>query len=88
MCEYLKHKKWYSAAKHILCDKIKDELNAVILPTDKAAVDWIDNEQGKFYDTFVNRTYKYTTAEIVSVGCNGILIHNLRNNICQQVRNI
>lgn len=51
-------------------------MNAVILSTDEATFDLIDNEQGEFYDNFAARVNKYLmkkAVEIVKVGCNVIL---------------
>lgn len=43
------------SGKSYYANKIKDKLNAVILSTDEATFDLIDNEQGKFYATFANK---------------------------------
>lgn len=64
------------SGKTYYANQIKNELNAVILSTDEATFDLIDNEQGEFYNTFANRVNKYLmkkTVEIVNAGCNVIL---------------
>ena len=40
-------------------NKIKDELNAVIISPDEATYDLINNEQGEFYNIFSERLKKY-----------------------------
>lgn len=54
---------------------LKEKYNAVILSIDEATYDLIGNEQGKFYNSFVERTKKYLmkkAAQIVNAGCNVI----------------
>ncbi len=66
-------KSYYSA-------KIKDSLNAVVLSTDEATYDLINNEQGEFYNVFVERVNKYLTkkaAQIAKAGANVILDRGL-----------
>ncbi len=64
------------SGKSYYANKIKSELNAVILSTDEATFDLIDNEQGEFYNAFADRVNKYLmkkAVEIVNAGCNVIL---------------
>ena len=62
-------KTWYAS-------KIRERINAVILSTDEATWDLIDNEQGQFYDLFAKRVNQYLlkkAVEIVKAGANVIL---------------
>lgn len=64
------------SGKSYYANQIKDKENAVILSTDEATYDLIDNEQGEFYNTFAERVNKYLmkkAVEIVNAGCNVIL---------------
>ena len=64
------------SGKSYYANQIKNELKAVILSTDEATFDLIDNEQGEFYDAFADRVNKYLmkkAVEIVKAGCNVIL---------------
>lgn len=64
------------SGKTYYAKQIKDKENAVILSTDEATYDLIDNEQGEYYNVFAEKVNKYLlkkSAEIVSVGCNVIL---------------
>lgn len=64
------------SGKSYYANQIKNELNAVILSTDEATFNLIDNEQGEFYDAFADRVNKYLmkkAVEIVKAGCNVIL---------------
>lgn len=56
--------------------ELKNSLNAVILSTDEATFDLINNEQGEFYNIFVQRVNGYLkkkACEIVKAGANVIL---------------
>lgn len=62
--------------KNILCKAAQKKYNAVILSTDEATFDLINNEQGKFYNVFaarVNNYLKKKAAEIALAGANVIL---------------
>lgn len=64
------------SGKSYYAKQIKDKENAVILSTDEATYDLIDNEQGEFYNEFAQRVNKYLmkkAAQIVNAGCNVIL---------------
>lgn len=61
------------SGKTYYSNKIKDELNAVIISPDEATYDLINNEQGSFYDIFSERLKKYLikkVVEIVKAGAN------------------
>ena len=61
------------SGKTYYSNKIKDELNAVIISPDEATYDLINNEQGEFYDVFSERLKKYLikkVVEIVKAGAN------------------
>ena len=56
--------------------QIQKKYNAVILSTDEATYDLIDNEQGEFYNIFAQRVNCYLrkkSVEIVHAGANVIL---------------
>lgn len=62
--------------KSYYAKQIKEKGNAVVLSTDEATYDLIDNEQGELYDVFAERVNKYLmkkAVEIVKAGCNVIL---------------
>ena len=64
------------SGKTYYANQIKEQENAVILSTDEATYDLIDNEQGELYDVFAERVNKYLmkkAVEIVKAGCNVIL---------------
>lgn len=64
------------SGKSYYAKQIKDKENAVVLSTDEATYDLIDNEQGELYDVFAERVNKYLmkkAVEIVKAGCNVIL---------------
>ena len=64
------------SGKSYYANQIKDKENAVILSTDEATYDLIDNAQGDFYNAFAERVNKYLmkkAVEIVNAGCNVIL---------------
>ncbi len=64
------------SGKSYYAQQLKVKENAVILSTDEATFDLIENEQGKFYNIFADRVNKYLmkkAAEFVAVGCNVIL---------------
>ena len=63
------------SGKSFYSNKIKNELNAVIISPDEATYDLINNEQGEFYDIFSERLNNYLTkkvGEIVQAGANVI----------------
>lgn len=63
-------------SKSYYAKQIKEKENAVVLSTDEATYDLIDNEQGELYDVFAERINKYLmkkTVEIVKAGCDVIL---------------
>ena len=56
--------------------QLRNQYNAVILSTDEATCDLINNEQGEFYNVFAERVNRYLrkkAAEIVKAGANVIL---------------
>lgn len=62
--------------KSYYAKQIKEKENAVVLSTDEATYDLINNEQGELYDVFAERVNKYLmkkAVEIVKAGCNVIL---------------
>lgn len=62
--------------KSYYAKQIKEKENAVVLSTDEATYDLIDNEQGELYDVFAERVNKYLmkkAVEIVKAGCNVVL---------------
>ncbi len=64
------------SGKSYYANQMKDKENAVILSTDEATYDLIDNEQGEYYNVFTEKVNKYLmkkAAEIVNAGCNVIL---------------
>ena len=64
------------SGKSYYAAQLKDKYNAVILSTDEATFDLINNEQGDFYDAFaakVNLYLRKKAAEIVKSGANVIL---------------
>lgn len=64
------------SGKSYYANQIKEKENAVILSTDEATYDLIDNEQGEFYNVFAERVNKYLmkkAVEIVKADCNVIL---------------
>lgn len=64
------------SGKSFYARKIKEKEKAVILSTDEATYDLINNEQGEFYNIFANRVNKFLkkkTVEIVTAGANVIL---------------
>lgn len=64
------------SGKSYYAKQIKEKENAVILSTDEATYDLIENKQGEFYDVFSERVNKYLmkkAAQIVKAGCNVIL---------------
>ena len=55
--------------------KLKNKINGVVLSPDEATYDLINNEQGEFYNIFVDRLIKYLdkkVVEIVKAGANVI----------------
>ena len=68
------------SGKSFYSNKIKTELNAVIISPDEATYDLINNEQGEFYNMFSERLNKYLTkkvGEIVKAGANVIFERGL-----------
>lgn len=64
------------SGKSYYAKQLKEKYNAVILSTDEATFDLIENEQGEFYNSFAERVNKYLmkkAAEIVYSGANVIL---------------
>ena len=64
------------SGKSYYARQLKESLNAVILSTDEATYDLINNEQGEFYNVFATRVNLYLrkkTVEIVRAGANVIL---------------
>ena len=68
------------SGKSVYSNKLKDELNAVIISPDEATYELINNEQGDFYNVFSERLNKYLTkkvGEIVQAGANVIFERGL-----------
>ena len=68
------------SGKSFYSKKIKDTLNAVIISPDEATYELINNEQGEFYNIFVERLKKYLTrkvGEIAKAGANVIFERGL-----------
>ena len=68
------------SGKSFYSNKIKEELNAVVVSPDEATYDLINNEQGDFYNVFSERLNKYLTkkvGEIVKAGANVIFERGL-----------
>lgn len=64
------------SGKSYYARKLKEENNAVILSTDEATFDLINNEQGEFYNIFAEKVNLYLrkkAMEIVRAGANVIL---------------
>lgn len=64
------------SGKSYYAKQLKEKINAVILSTDEATFDLINNEQGEFYNIFAKRVNNYLVkkaVEIVKAGCNVIL---------------
>lgn len=64
------------SGKSYYARQLKAKENAVILSTDEATFDLINNEQGGFYNVFAQRVNKYLkkkAVEIVKAGCTVIL---------------
>lgn len=64
------------SGKSYYAQQLKAKENAVILSTDEATFDLINNEQGDFYNVFAQRVNKYLkkkAVEIVNAGCTVIL---------------
>lgn len=64
------------SGKTYYAKQLKEKYNAVILSTDEATFDLINNEQGEFYNVFaarVNNYLKKKAAEIALTGTNVIL---------------
>ena len=68
------------SGKSFYSNKIKQELNAVVISPDEATFELINNEQGEFYNIFSERLNKYFTrkvGEIVKAGANVIFERGL-----------
>ena len=84
------------SGKSFYSNKIKNELNAVIISPDEATYDLINNEQGEFYNVFSERLNKYLTrkvGEIAKAGANVIFERGLwsskdRKEIKEFIKNI
>ena len=64
------------SGKSYYAKALKEKYNAVILSTDEATYDLINNEQGDFYNIFAERVNNYLmkkTVEICKAGANVIL---------------
>ncbi len=64
------------SGKSYYARQIQKEFNAVILSTDEATYDLINNEQGEFYNIFAERVNRYLSkkaVEIIHAGANVIL---------------
>lgn len=64
------------SGKTYYAKQLKEKYNAVILSTDEASFDLINNEQGEFYNVFaarVNNYLKKKASEIAFAGANVIL---------------
>lgn len=64
------------SGKSYYAKQLKNKENAVILSTDEATFDLINNEQGEFYNIFAQRVNNYLSkkaVEIVKAGSNVIL---------------
>jgi predicted kinase len=65
-----------ASGKSYYAKALKEKYNAVILGTDEATYDLINNEQGDFYNIFVERVNNYLrkkAAEVAIAGANVIL---------------
>lgn len=63
------------SGKSYYSKKLKKQINGVILSPDEATYDLINNEQGEFYNIFVDRLIKYLdkkAVEIVKAGADVI----------------
>ena len=84
------------SGKSFYTNKIKEELNAVIISPDEATYDLINNEQGEFYNIFSERLSKYLTkkvGEIALAGANvifekGLWSHEERKEIKEYYKSI
>lgn len=68
------------SGKSYYANKIKNELNAVIISPDEATYELINNEQGEFYNIFSEKLNKYLTkkvGEIALAGANVIFERGL-----------
>lgn len=82
------------SGKSFYSNKIKQELNAVVISPDEATFELINNEQGEFYNIFSERLNKYLTrkvGEIVKAGANviferGLWTHKDRKEIREYYR--
>lgn len=64
------------SGKSYYAKSLKEKYNAVILSTDEATFDLINNDQGEFYNIFAARVNRYLmkkTVEICKAGANVIL---------------
>lgn len=63
------------SGKSYYTKQLKEKINAVVLSPDEATYDLINNEQGEFYNIFVDRLINYMNkkaVEIVKAGANVI----------------
>lgn len=63
------------SGKSYYSKQLKEEVNGVILSPDEATYDLIHNEQGEFYNIFIERLFPYfnkKAIEIVNAGANVI----------------
>lgn len=68
------------SGKSYYSEKLKEKVNAVILSPDEMTYDLINNEQGEFYNIFIQRAVNYLNKkaiEIVNAGTNVILERGL-----------
>lgn len=64
------------SGKTYYAKQIREKYNAVVLSTDEATFDLINNEQGEFYNVFAKRVNLYLrkkAVEIIQAGANVIL---------------
>ena len=64
------------SGKSYYAKSLKEKYNAVILSTDEATFDLINNDQGEFYNIFAARVNRYLmkkTVEICKAGANVVL---------------
>lgn len=59
--------------KSYYAKQIKEKENAVVLSTDEATYDLIDNEQGELYDVFAERVNKYLMKKAEELRAQGMI---------------
>lgn len=62
------------SGKTYYSNKLKEELNAVIISPDEATYDLINNEQGEFYNVFSERLNKYLTKKVGEIAKTGAIV--------------